>query len=175
MGCLPEGEGAKMIVGGGWGRIGWKGILAMRWKWWIMVAGLGLWAGGCVELLEPRPEPQDVAVLSKLRYPAEAPLGEDLDILVVQEGRWLRLVNRLPQRFEKMQLWLNRQYVGQVEKIEIGTENLLELRRFINEYGEAYPAGGFLQPDKAFPVVMAELYDPQTGQRHRLLVRRSGI
>jgi hypothetical protein len=41
----------------------------------------------------------------------------------------------------------------------------------VNRYGEPYPIGGFFTPDKTFPVVLVEVYDPATGKRHRLLAR----
>lgn len=111
--------------------------------------------------------------LSKLTYPGEAELGDDLDIIVVPDGFDVSLANREPQSFNAIQLWLNRQYVGLLPKVAIGTDgNTFRLKDFINEHGEAYPVGGIINPDKTFPIVLAELFDPAEGKRHRLLVRK---
>ena len=42
-------------------------------------------------------------------YPQKAQLGKDLDILVMTEEQTIRLVNRTPQSYGPVQLWLNQQ------------------------------------------------------------------
>jgi hypothetical protein len=118
---------------------------------------------------------KSVAELSALRYPETAPRTEDLDIVVRATGGTLKLTNRTPTAYHNVDLWLNEQYVTRVKEIKIaggGRGMSLPLSRFINRHGESFPVGGFLTPDKSFPVVHAELYDPATGACHRLLVRR---
>ncbi|MEX0777480.1 MAG: hypothetical protein WD042_17385 [Phycisphaeraceae bacterium] len=129
---------------------------------------------GC-SLLPGAADPKLVGALSKETYPADAPLGEDLDVLVVVDGSSLQLVNRTPNTYEHMLLWLDQQWVGNVERIAIGTDNHLNLGKFINRHGEPFPTGTFLHPDRAFPVVLAELYDPAANVRHRLLARVTGL
>ena len=118
----------------------------------------------------PAPVPEHVLALSQLSYPAEAELAADLDIVVVRRGPVLLLTNRTAYPYEQMQLWLNQQYVSQIETIIIGPENRLNLNQFINRHREPFPVAGFLSPDKAFPVVLAELYDPEAHKRYRLTV-----
>ena len=118
----------------------------------------------------PAPMPEHVQVLSQLSYPAEAELAADLDIVVVRRGSALLLTNRTAYPYEQMQLWLNQQYVSQIERITIGRENRFNLKRFTNRHREPFPVAGFLSPDKAFPVVLAELYDPEADKRYRLTV-----
>ncbi len=120
-------------------------------------------------------EPEQVTQLAATPYPESAPLGDDLDILVVTHGRSLQLVNRTPRSYNNIQLWLNQQFVGNVETIAIGTDNSVNLLHFINRYHETYPAGSFLHPDRAFPVVKAEIYDPAAKVRHRLIARQAGL
>ena len=120
-------------------------------------------------------EPQEVRRLAKLPYPAHVPLGEDLDILVLVDGRKMQLVNRTPRSYRQVQLWLNQQYVGQVGGIAIGTKNYVNLQHFVNRYQELYPAGSFLHPERAFPVVQAEILDPAGPTRHRLIARQAGL
>lgn len=103
-------------------------------------------------------------------YPAEAPFGADLDIVVTHQGNAIALTNRTPRQYIRFHLWLNQQYVSEPPIIKIGSENRFELSGFVNHHGESFPLGGFLAPDKGFPVIHAELYDPKKKQRHRLVV-----
>lgn len=109
--------------------------------------------------------------LSQTRYPLEAELGDDLDIVVVREGAAVQFVNRTALGFEKPQVWLNREYVADLDAVHIGTENWVDLVHFINRHGESFPVGALLAPDKSRPVVAADLFDPATGKVHRLTVR----
>ena len=108
--------------------------------------------------------------LSQLPYPADAAYGPDLDIAAVRDGSTLTLANRTASPYRDVQLWLNRQYVRELPVIRIGPDNRLDLDRFVNEHREPFPVGTLLAPDEAFPVVLAELYDPDTELKHRLLV-----
>jgi hypothetical protein len=126
-------------------------------------------------LLGPLADEQLAKELSKEVYPADAPKGDDLDVVVKREGTKIVLANRTARNYESSQLWLNQQYVGQVDLIVIGAGdkfNRYALADFINEFGEGYPVGGFLNPGRTYPIVLAELYDP-TGdkKRHRLSIR----
>ncbi len=140
----------------------------------ILALGLGVLAG-CSAFTGPVANPQVAAQFSKLTYPANAKLGPDLDILVVDHGSNLQLVNRTDHSYHNLYLWLNQQWVGKVASIRIGTDNSFNLDNFINRFGEPYPFGSLLQPDKAMPVVLAELYDPTLNVRYRLVARRTGL
>lgn len=135
----------------------------------IVLAGLPLL--GCSATRDATAPPQTIKRLAALDYPENAPHGPDLDILLIRSGEQVRLVNRTPAPYAGMQLWLNRQYVGDSGNIQIGTDNLLLLTDFINLYQEPYPVGTFLNPDQTAPLVLAELYNPAQNVRHRLLVR----
>ncbi|MEQ9454571.1 MAG: hypothetical protein RLN76_08285 [Phycisphaeraceae bacterium] len=108
--------------------------------------------------------------LAQLRYPEEAQHGPDLDIQLEQHGRNLTVINLEPLRFRSIQLWLNAEYARPIDQIRIG-ENTFSLRRWINRYGETYPTGSFLAPDQRVPIALAEVYDPSTNLRHKLVVR----
>src|SRR6185295_2343518 len=71
-------------------------------------------AAGC-DLVRPlwyRPDDKVAAEFSQLTYPGGAPLGEDLDIVVIQKATSIELVNRTPQSYDDVMLWLNQQYAG---------------------------------------------------------------
>lgn len=114
-------------------------------------------------------------------YPQGAPLGEDLDIIVRQEGGDIVVLNRTAGTYPKLALWLNQQYVRVVDRLPIGEAVELSLEGFFNERGQPYPVGGLLSPDRTAVLVLAELYDAGAGMmesggnggvRYRLLVRR---
>lgn len=126
-------------------------------------------------LFGTRANPNLAVDLSKLAYPAEAPAGADQDILLIQHGNRIHFVNRTTTTHTKVQIWINQQYVGLIDEIPVGKSSTHHLEDFINKYGEAFPVGGFLNPDKSFPIVLAELFNPSTEnstrQRHKLTVR----
>ncbi len=135
---------------------------------WI-VGGLllaGLLLSGC------RSAPDATrAALAQQAYPADSTLGEPVDVLVVRHGGDIQIINRTPRSYDGMQLWLNQQYLGQPGLIRIGTGNRASLSRFINRFGESYPTGSMLTPEKSYPIVLAELYDPAAATRYPLVVR----
>jgi hypothetical protein len=137
--------------------------------WVVMMSGLlacGL--SGCGTGIITAEQPDRLAATP---YPKAAPLGDDLDILIIRHGWDIQLVNRTPRSYRDVQLWLNQQYVGDVNRIQIGAQNSVPLSDFVNSHREAYPVGGFLDPDRGYPLVLAELFTPTDGKRHRLLVR----
>lgn len=145
---------------------------------WISMAIVTLLAalGGCGSIGKDQ---RTVDELAKLPYPKDAALGPDLEIEVRQGTLFqrgsLKLTNLTPRSYHQVQLWLNQQYVTTVQSVPIGVGGqsaTLPLRRFIDSHGRSYPVGGLLTPDKGFPVVLAEFYDPATRQRSRLLIIR---
>jgi hypothetical protein len=154
-------------------------VKSMRDKCWMKVAAVGMACAvvaGLASCRNPHPkaEAKLAAELSPLVYPGEAPLGADLDVLVIRDGAKLKLANREGQSFDDVQVWLNQQWVAKVGRLSIGSDNKFDLRHFVNRYGEQYPTAGFLQPERSLRLVLAELYDPETNQRHRLNVQLKG-
>jgi len=125
---------------------------------------------GCAQKRKPLPE--DLVPLANLAYPAEPAQVKDLDILVERDGKRLMLINRTPNVYNDVQIWLNHEFVGRADTIAIGPDNVFDLTRFVNYRQERYPVAGFLAPDKAFPVILAELHDPATDTRYRLVVAK---
>jgi len=108
---------------------------------------------------------------SALDYPRNAPYGPKLDIQVVRSNGDIRLNNRTASPYRGMTLWLNQQYAGDAGHLVIGTENVRVLTDYINRHREPYPVGTVLNPDKTAVLVLAELYNPAEGVRHRLVIR----
>lgn len=109
---------------------------------------------------------------SELPYPEQAEVGPALDVHVERDGREIRVINLTPRPLGRVQIWLNAEYVRVVEGLPIGTTEL-SLPRWVNQYSEPYPVGTLLSPDRNQPLALAELYDPQTGLRQQLVVRRT--
>ena len=130
---------------------------------------------GCVDLRPVSVIPPVVKELPKHAFPTEAQLGDDLDIIVIREDETFLLINRTAHSYHNLQLWLNREYVAQIELIDIGTANRYELARWINKYQEPFFVPRFLAPDRKKSIAQAEIYDPVTKLRHRLVVRLQKI
>ena len=136
---------------------------AHRWAVWTLAAGLM----GCVWACDSSPEPvapELAGQLAQMPYPKDAPV-DDLDIVVVQDDAGIVLTNRTAVEYQNVCLWLNQEYVGLAKRIPIGVESRFELVHFINLHGEPFPTGGWLTPDKAGSVVLAELFDTQASDR----------
>ncbi|QQE11533.1 hypothetical protein JD969_18900 [Planctomycetota bacterium] len=106
--------------------------------------------------------------LASIPYPKSAKAAPDVDIVAARQGENLRLVNRTPWEYTDIEVWINQQYVYRIDKIDIGSDNLIPLSEAINEFEIPFPLGTFLRPEKGFPVVLTELYDPKTQLKYRL-------
>ncbi|MCC5828217.1 MAG: hypothetical protein JJU36_02105 [Phycisphaeraceae bacterium] len=123
------------------------------------------------QLTDPVADPQSVAVARTLVYPDRSDRGPDLDIAVQQRGRELRIINRTPRQYSGLQIWLNRQYVAVLDRIDIGANPAVGMNRFVNVHGEPFPTPGLLTPERGQRLVLAEVFDPDTGLRHALWVQ----
>lgn len=137
----------------------------------LLIAALLLPALGCSTFRDATAEPGEVDRLAAMDYPVDAPYGPDLDILLIRSNADIRLDNRTANTYQGMVLWLNQQYVANAGAIAIGTDNYRTLTDFINRHREPYPVGTLLNPDQTAALVLAELYNPATGLKHRLIVR----
>lgn len=137
----------------------------------VLLAGALALSAGCANR-KPSLSAEAAERLAALTYPREAEDGGELDILIEKRGGdRVFILNRTPRTFENVRLWLNREYVTELEHIRIGKHPPRPLRAFVNRHGESFPVAGPLTPDKARPLVSAELHDPETNLRYRLPVR----
>jgi len=120
-------------------------------------------------------DPKRIDELSKMPYPQSAPAGADLEVHVKQLMGSVEITNLTTNDYHDVQLWLNHQYVAVIKELKVsagGDSQTIALDKFIDRHRRHYPVGTFLKPDKGYPIVLAEFFDPATGERHRLLVRR---
>lgn len=100
------------------------------------------------------------AIVPHRSYPEQVGRGETLDIQVFRRGRHLELTNTTARRFAGAVLWLNGRYSRDVPALAPGQHLRLPLHEFCDEFGEAFPAGGFFASELPEPVVLAELQVP---------------
>ena len=102
-------------------------------------------------------------------YPGALPLEDPIDIEVVRSGNAIRLVNRSVRSYRDVEVWLNQDYGARLNELPIGASQPIDLESFVNRYGELYPVGRFLTPDRDQALVMAELVS--SGRIHKITVR----
>lgn len=90
-------------------------------------------------------------------YPADKPIGDSMDIEVVRlSRRHVRMTNRTAHTLNDLTVYFNQQYGGTVEALPPGKPVEVALAEFVNEHGERFPVGSFLEPDKARVLILAD-------------------
>lgn len=95
-------------------------------------------------------------------YPEDAPMIEVLDIQVFRDVTTLRFTNTTTSDIPASTMWLNKRYSAPMPALASGETIELDLRVFVDEFGDTYKAGGFYAQREPAPVVLAqiELTDP---------------
>ena len=135
---------------------------------YLLFSGLGL--AGC-STLPAGTSAAETARLAAMDYPEQARYGEDLEVIVTRHGRYLRLNNTGTTVKRDCVLWVNRQYAAVLPLLAIGNGTEVDLTNCVNRHQEPFPVGRFLRPDLEKRVVLADVFDPGTGLRHRLTTR----
>jgi hypothetical protein len=119
-------------------------------------------------------EPEGPAPLWSLKYPsAKEQFAGDLDMTVIQDRKSVKITNRTVKTYKDVQVWVNQRYVTRVDAIPAGKTTTVALKKLMNQYGEKYPTPGIFRPDRSFPALLVEVYEPDTNQRHRLIVQKT--
>lgn len=90
-------------------------------------------------------------------YPENAQMIEVLDVQVFRDVTVLRFTNSTTNDFAPGTMWLNKRYSAPTPAIASGETVELDLRQFVDEYGDTYKAGGFFAQRDPAPVVLAQL------------------
>ncbi len=144
-----------------------------RWIGLLVVAALA--AGGCegVKHLWVSINPSGEAPTQTIQpryYPADMIVGGSLNVELIRVDRkHIVIDNRTAAPYHDVTLWLDKQWGADLDTIPIGRGDPIELVRFINEHGEPFPVGSFLEPDKSRTLVLGDLQ--QTQGLHKLIVR----
>lgn len=89
--------------------------------------------------------------------PSELRQTEMLNIQVFRNVTTIELTNSTARSFGPGLLWLNERYSMPIEGLGIGQSLDLPLRSFVDEFGDAFRAGGFFATRIPDPVVIAQL------------------
>lgn len=146
-------------------------VMSIRLVFLVFIAMLGPSVGCSLLGYIDQADPRESQALAKLPFPADVPRGSDVSIELSRSGIYVSLVNFSPCSYSDVYIWLNQQYVTHVSQIDIGANEPLTLKRFINRHGESFPVGAFLVPQKARPIISADLYDPAASKLFPLQVR----
>jgi hypothetical protein len=98
-------------------------------------------------------------------YPEAMPRGETAPVQVFREVTTLRMTNTTARAFGPGRLWLNQQYSAEVGVIEPGQTLEMDLRTFVDEFGDVYRAGGFFAQRDPANVVLVEIEDGPADNR----------
>lgn len=87
-------------------------------------------------------------------YPAQTPLGDELALEIKRTDRkHIRIENRTAVPYANVQVWINEEYGATLENLPVGDSGPIALVQFINQFGEQFPVGSFLEPEKASAIV----------------------
>ena len=90
-------------------------------------------------------------------YPETMPRGRSADVQVFRDVTTLRMTNTTAETFGPGVMWLNQQYSLPVESFEPGETWELDLKSFVDEFGDLFRAGGFFAQRDPAAVVLVEV------------------
>ncbi len=100
----------------------------------------------------------DVGEAEPMFFPKDFEVAGSFDIDVIRVDRkHIRFDNSSVRIFRGARVFLNHDYSADISMIATGKSNLIALDGFVNEHGERYPVGSFLQPEKNRPILLGEL------------------
>ncbi len=90
-------------------------------------------------------------------YPDTIERGQVYDVQVFRQSTQLRLTNITTRDFGPSTIWLNQRYSSPIEGIASGETVDMDLKLFVDEFGETYRAGGFFSQRIPAPVVLCQI------------------
>lgn len=91
------------------------------------------------------------------KYPADIAHGEIFDVQVFRDVTVLKFTNSTTHDFGDSVVWLNKRYSLPIEGFASGETVEIDLRLFVDEFGDTYSAGGFYAQRDPAPVVLFQL------------------
>ena len=83
--------------------------------------------------------------------------GEVLDVQVFRESTTLRFTNTTTHDFGPSIVWINQRYSQELSGLASGETVEMDLKLFVDDFGETYRAGGFFSQRIPAPVVLCQL------------------
>lgn len=90
-------------------------------------------------------------------YPEEIPQGEIFDVQVFRDVTVLKFTNSTTHDFGESVVWLNKRYSLPIAGFASGETVELDLRLFVDQFGDTYRAGGFYAQRDPAPVVLFQI------------------
>ncbi len=90
-------------------------------------------------------------------YPDSIAKGEVFDVQVFRKSTHLRLTNTTTRDFGASTVWINQRYSSPIDALASGQTIDMDLKIFVDEFGETYRAGGFFSQRVPAPVVLCQL------------------
>lgn len=120
----------------------------------LILPVLATFLGGCQlfnEQLTAEPGPM---------YPESATMVEVLDVQLFRDVTTLRFTNTTTDDLPASTMWLNKRYSAPIPAVASGETVEVDLRQFVDEFGDTYKAGGFFAQREPAPVVLAQIELP---------------
>lgn len=90
-------------------------------------------------------------------YPEELGQGPMIAVQVFRDAGDLIIVNASPQSFEELDVWVNRRYLLQLDRLAAGETRRVWFGDFFDQWGETPVAGGFFRTEAPTPSVIVQL------------------
>ena len=90
-------------------------------------------------------------------YPEDAKAGPVLDVQVFRDVTTLKFTNTTTKDFGPSVIWLNKRFSLAIAGFASGDSVELDLREFVDEFGDTYRAGGFFSQREPAPVVLVQV------------------
>jgi len=91
------------------------------------------------------------------RYPDSMTKGDIFDVQVFRDSTTLRFTNTTTHDFGPSVVWLNQRYSQPINGLASAETIEMDLKLFVDEFGETYRAGGFFSQRVPAPVVLCQL------------------
>lgn len=95
-------------------------------------------------------------------YPEELGQGSMIAVQVFRDAGDLIIVNASPQSFEEVDVWVNRRYMLQIDRLVAGETRRVWFGDFFDQWGETPVAGGFFRTEAPTPSVIVQLQIDET-------------
>ncbi|MFB0986171.1 MAG: hypothetical protein QMB94_07705 [Phycisphaerales bacterium] len=95
-------------------------------------------------------------------YPEQLGQGAMVKVQVFRDGGSLIIVNASAQPFDDLDVWVNRQYMLHLDRLDVGETRTVWFGDFFDQWGETPVAGGFFRTDAPTPSVLVQLQIDET-------------
>jgi hypothetical protein len=99
------------------------------------------------------------------RYPDSMTKSEVVDIQVFRDSTTLKFTNTTTEDFGASIVWINQRYSQPIPGLASGETIEMDLKLFVDDFGETFRAGGFYSQRVPAPVVLCQLETQLNGEQ----------